>query len=53
MKIGLWTPEIKNKIIAHNGSIQNIPEISNELKNIYKTVWEISMRTVIDLAADR
>eukprot|EP00744_Colponema_vietnamica_P003538 GILI01005411.1.p1 GENE.GILI01005411.1~~GILI01005411.1.p1 ORF type:complete len:840 (+),score=334.51 GILI01005411.1:105-2522(+) len=51
--IGLWTPEIKNKIIAANGSVQNIAEIPEDLKNLYKTVWEIKQRTIIDMAADR
>lgn len=44
---------MKNTIIAHNGSIQNVPGIPDELKRIYKTVWEISQKTVIDLSADR
>ncbi|GAA5945253.1 hypothetical protein JCM3775_001899 [Rhodotorula graminis] len=50
---GLWDDAMKNTIIAHNGSIQNVPGIPDELKRIYKTVWEISQKTVIDLAADR
>lgn len=53
MQLNLWNPEIKNKIVAHNGSVQNIPEIPQDLKDLYKTVWEISMKTLIDLAADR
>lgn len=44
---------MKNMIIAHNGSVANIPSIPNETKAIYKTVWEISQKKVIDLAADR
>jgi len=44
---------MKNMIIAHNGSIQNIPSIPDDVKAIYKTVWEISQKKVIDLAADR
>lgn len=50
---GLWNDAMKNTIIAHNGSIQNVPGIPDELKRIYKTVWEISQKVVIDLAADR
>jgi len=50
---GLWTKEMKNKIIAHNGSIQNIDGIPAELKALYKTVWEIAQRVVIQMAADR
>jgi ribonucleoside-diphosphate reductase subunit M1 len=44
---------MKNRIIANNGSIQAIPEIPTEIKAIYKTVWEISQKKVLDLAADR
>eukprot|EP01018_Ginkgo_biloba_P019780 Gb_21933 [translate_table: standard] len=50
---GIWTPALKNKIIYHNGSIQNVGEISEELKAIYRTVWEIKQRTIVDMAADR
>ncbi|NXU57091.1 RIR1 reductase, partial [Turnix velox] len=49
----LWNEEMKNQIIAHNGSIQNIPEIPEDLKLLYKTVWEISQKTVLKMAADR
>ena len=49
----IWNVNIKNKIIANNGSIQNIAEIPDELKPIYKTSWELSNKTLIDLAADR
>jgi ribonucleoside-diphosphate reductase alpha chain len=50
---GLWTDEIRNQIIAHNGSVQGIPEIPTDLKELYKTCWEMKMRTLIDMAADR
>ncbi|GAA6051557.1 hypothetical protein JCM3770_003468 [Rhodotorula araucariae] len=50
---GLWNDAMKNTIIAHNGSIQNVVGIPEDLRRIYKTVWEISQKTVIDLAADR
>merc|ERR1740133_803302 len=50
---GLWTDEIRNQIIAHSGSVQNIPEIPDDLKSIYKACWEMKMRTLIDMAADR
>lgn len=50
---GLWNPDMKNQIIASNGSIQKIPEIPDDLKALYKTVWEIPQRIVIDMAADR
>uniref|UniRef100_A0A8D2MLB4 Ribonucleoside-diphosphate reductase large subunit n=1 Tax=Zonotrichia albicollis TaxID=44394 RepID=A0A8D2MLB4_ZONAL len=50
---GLWNEEMKNQIIANNGSIQNIPEIPDDLKQLYKTVWEISQKTILKMAADR
>jgi ribonucleoside-diphosphate reductase alpha chain len=50
---GLWDTNMKDKIITANGSIQDIPEIPQELKDLYKTVWEIKMRDIIDMAADR
>jgi len=50
---GLWDDDMKNKIIANNGSIQAIGEIPEDIKNIYKTVWEISVKTQIQMAADR
>ncbi|WRT68417.1 ribonucleoside-diphosphate reductase, alpha subunit [Kwoniella shivajii] len=53
INLGLWDDNMKNLIIAAGGSIQNIPNIPAELKAIYKTVWEISQKAVIDLAADR
>jgi len=53
VKLGLWDDSMKNKIIADNGSVQNIPEIPQGLKEIYKTVWEIKQRNLIDMAADR
>lgn len=53
VSLGLWTNEIKNKIITNNGSIQDIDEIPQFIKDLYKTVWEIKQRTLIDMAADR
>lgn len=53
VSLGLWTNELKNKIITNNGSIQNIEEIPQPIKDLYKTVWEIKQRTLIDMAADR
>lgn len=51
--MGLWSDAMKNRIIASNGSIQNIANIPDDIKALYKTVWEISQKTVIDMAADR
>jgi len=53
VKLNLWNEEIKNKILLNNGSIQNIDEIPQNIKDLYKTVWEIKQRTIIDMAADR
>jgi ribonucleoside-diphosphate reductase alpha chain len=53
IQLGLWSNSMKNKIIAANGSIQHIDEIPEEIKELYKTVWEIKQRNVIDMAADR
>jgi ribonucleoside-diphosphate reductase alpha chain len=53
MALGLWSIELKDRIIAANGSVQGIPEIPTELKERYKTVWEIKQKTLIDMAADR
>merc|ERR1719379_1084701 len=49
----LWSEDIRTKLIAHNGSVQNIEEIPNDLKELYKTVWEIKQRCVLDMAAER
>mmetsp|Transcript_8625 Transcript_8625/g.10358 ORF Transcript_8625/g.10358 Transcript_8625/m.10358 type:complete len:508 (-) Transcript_8625:477-2000(-) len=49
----LWTAEVRNQIIADRGSVQNVKSIPDELKALYKTVWEIKQRAVIDMAADR
>ena len=53
MKIDMWNDKVKNNIIANNGSIQQIDSIPQDLKDKYKTVWEIPMRNLIDMAADR
>jgi ribonucleoside-diphosphate reductase alpha chain len=53
VNLGLWNTSMKDKIISANGSIQDIAEIPAEIKALYKTVWEIKMRSIIDMAADR
>jgi len=53
MDLNLWNEKIKNHIIANNGSIQNMEVIPIEVREKYKTVWEIPMKTLIDMAADR
>jgi ribonucleoside-diphosphate reductase alpha chain len=52
-KLSLWTAEIRTQIIADNGSVQNITEIPQEIRDVYKTVWEIPQKVLIDMAADR
>jgi len=51
--LNLWNDEMKNNIIQHNGSVQQIEAIPAAIKDIYKTVWEIKQRAIIDMAADR
>lgn len=53
VKLGHWSDALRTKIIKDNGSVQNVPEVPTELKEIFKTVWEIKQRDVIDMAADR
>lgn len=53
IELNLWNETLRQKIIASNGSVQGIAEIPDNLKQLYKTVWEISQRTIIDMAADR
>merc|ERR1719440_1204640 len=50
---GLWTEDVRVQLIAHNGSVQHIDQIPADLKELYKTVWEIKQRAVLDMAADR
>lgn len=51
--MGLWSDNMKNRIIADGGSIQNIPNIPADIKALYKTVWEISQKTIVQMSADR
>jgi ribonucleoside-diphosphate reductase alpha chain len=51
--LGMWTESIRNRIKMGEGSIQAIDEIPEELKQIYRTVWEVPMRSLIDMAAER
>merc|ERR1719266_1110420 len=52
-ELDLWDDDMKNKLIASGGSIQGIEEIPQDIKNLYKTVWEISQKTILKMAADR
>ena len=51
--LGLWKSSVRNRIIADGGSVQNVPEIPQSIRKVYKTVWEISQRSILDMAADR
>ena len=53
IKLGIWNPLLKDKLIAANGSVQQLDEVPTDLKTIYKTVWEISQKKLINMAADR
>jgi ribonucleoside-diphosphate reductase alpha chain len=53
IKLGLWNDKMRNEIIANNGSVQNISSIPEECKALYKTVWEIKQRAIIDMAKGR
>jgi ribonucleoside-diphosphate reductase alpha chain len=53
LKLGMWNEDIKKKLIMENGSVQNIPEIPTELKEVYKTVWEMSQKRILQMAANR
>jgi ribonucleoside-diphosphate reductase alpha subunit len=52
-KVGLWSKEMKDLMVKAGGSIQNIVDIPDDIKNLYRTVWEISQKSIIDMAADR
>jgi len=51
--LGIWNESLRNQIIANRGSVQKIEEIPKELRDVYKTVWEVPQRVILDLAADR
>jgi ribonucleotide reductase alpha subunit len=53
MELGLWNEKMKNTIVAHQGSVQAIDSIPREIRDRYRTVWEIPMKTLIDMSADR
>ncbi|WP_264553279.1 ribonucleoside-diphosphate reductase subunit alpha [Flavobacterium sp. N2038] len=53
VKLGLWNEELKQEIMRHNGSVQNIDIIPQDLKDLYKTVWEMSMKDIIDMSRQR
>jgi ribonucleoside-diphosphate reductase alpha chain len=53
VSLGLWNEDLKNKLIAGNGSVQNIAEIPDNLKALYKTAWELSQKAIIEMSAER
>jgi ribonucleoside-diphosphate reductase alpha subunit len=52
-ELGLWSEDTRQAIMMANGSVQTVPGLSQDIKDIYKTVWEISQRDIVDMAADR
>ena len=52
-RLGLWSADVKNQLVAANGSVADLPDIPDALKDLYKTVWEIKQRVLVDMAADR
>jgi ribonucleoside-diphosphate reductase alpha chain len=53
VSLGLWNEEVKQELMRHNGSVQNIDVIPNDIKELYKTVWELSMKDIIDMSRHR
>ncbi|RTY93960.1 ribonucleoside-diphosphate reductase subunit alpha [Flavobacterium sp. GT3R68] len=53
VQLGLWNEDLKQEIMRHNGSVQNIDAIPQDLKELYKTVWEMSMKDIIDMSRQR
>ncbi len=53
IKLKLWDENMKDRLMAANGSIQEIKEIPDDIKQLYRTVWEVSQKSIIDMAADR
>jgi ribonucleoside-diphosphate reductase subunit M1 len=53
ISLGMWSPQLKSQLIAANGSVASLPGVPQRLKDIYKTVWEIKQRTIVDMSADR
>jgi len=51
--MGIWTESVRNRIIADGGSVQGVSEIPKEVRDVYKTVWEISQKTILEMAAER
>jgi len=53
LELKLWSPSLKNRLVAANGSVQGLDEVPQHLKDLYKTVWEVKMKVQVDRAADR
>ena len=53
VNLGIWNEDLKNKVIAANGSVQSIAEIPDNLKALYKTAWELSQKAIIEMSAER
>ena len=50
---GIWNTKVKNELIKNNGSVQNMDIVPSDLKEVYKTVWEIKQKRIVEMAADR
>lgn len=53
VKLGIWNDDLKQEIMRHNGSVQKIDSIPNDIKELYKTVWEMSMKDILDMSRQR
>jgi ribonucleotide reductase alpha subunit len=53
IQLGLWNKQLKDKIVLHNGSVQKVAEIPEQIREIYKTVWEIKQKRIVEMAASR
>jgi len=53
IKRGLWSDDVRQQLIAHNGSVQHMDKVPSDLKELYKTVWEVKQRSMLDMSADR
>jgi len=53
IELGLWNDTMRNRLISTNGSVQDVPGVPQHIKDLYKTVWEISQKIIIDMSADR
>eukprot|EP00466_Bigelowiella_natans_P000960 jgi/Bigna1/88444/estExt_fgenesh1_pg.C_320042 len=53
VELGVWTPTVRNQLMAEGGSVQGIPDVPDDIKRLYKTVWELKQKLLVDMAAER